>query len=71
MTQIVRGHLRDKISGAFESCETELYKLVTTVTRDDDIQNIYTVPVERCIQQTSVEDSKYEEKPKSALIVPG
>ena len=44
---------------------------MTTVTRDDDSQNIYTVPVGRCNQQTSVEESKYEEKPKSALIFPG
>ena len=42
-----------------------------TVTRDDDSQNIYTVPVGRCNQQTSVEESKYEEKRKNALIVPG
>ena len=44
---------------------------MTTVTRDDDSQNIYTVPVGRCNQQTSVEDSKYEEKHKNALIVIG
>ena len=44
---------------------------MTTVTRDDDSQNIYTVPVGRWNQQTSGEESKYEEKPKSALIVPG
>ena len=43
--------------------------LVTTVTRDCDSQNIYTVPVGRCNQYTSVEESKYEEKPKSALIL--
>ena len=47
--------------------ELELYKLVTTVTRDDDSQNIYTVPVGQCNQQKSFEDSKY----KNALIVPG
>ena len=41
------------------------------ITRDDDSQNIYTVPVGRCNQQTSVEDSKYEEKLKNSLIVPG
>ena len=55
----------------FQFREPELYNLVTTVTRDDDIQNIYTVPVVRCNQQTSVEESKYEEKRKSALIVTG
>ena len=44
---------------------------MTTVTRDDDSQNIYTVPVGRCNQQTPVEDSKYEAKRKNALIVPG
>ena len=42
-----------------------------TVTSDDDSQNIYTVPVERCNQHSSVEDSKYEYKLKSALIIPG
>ena len=44
---------------------------MTTVTRDDEGQNMYTVPVRQCNQQTSVEESRYEEKPKSALIVPG
>ena len=44
---------------------------MTTVTRDDDSQNIYTVPVGQCNQHTSVEDYKYEEKRKNALIVPG
>ena len=44
---------------------------MTTVTRDDDSKNIYTAPVGRCNQQTSVEESKYEEKRKNALIVPG
>ena len=43
---------------------------MTTVTRDDDSQNTYTVPVGRCNQQTSFEDSKYEDKRKNALIVP-
>ena len=59
------------ISDHFELREPEFYKLVTAVKRDDDIQNIYTVPVGWYNQQTSVEYSKYEEKPKSALIVPG
>ena len=44
---------------------------MTTVTRDYDSQNIYTVPVGQCNQQTSVEESKYEKKRKNALIVPG
>ena len=44
---------------------------MTTVKRDDYSQNIYTVTVVRCNQQTSVEESKYEEKPKITLIVPG
>ena len=42
-----------------------------TVTRDNDINNIYTVTVGRCNQQKSVEESRYEDKTKSALIVPG
>ena len=33
------------IRDAFESREQEFYKLVTTVTRDDDSQNINTVPI--------------------------
>ena len=41
------------------------------VTRDDDSQNIYTVPVGQFNQQTSVEDYKYEEKRENVLIVPG
>ena len=44
---------------------------MTPVTRDDDSQNIYTVPVGWHNQQKSVQDSKYDHKPKSALIVPG
>ena len=44
---------------------------MTTVTRNYDSQNIYTVPFGQCNQHTSVEDYKYEEKIKSALIVPG
>ena len=59
------------IRGAFEFCEPEFYKLVTRVTLDDDIQNIYTLPVGLLNQQTSVEESKYEEKCKSVLIFPG
>ena len=59
------------ISDTFKLREREFYKLVTTVTRDDDSQNIYTLPVGRCNQQTYVDESKHEEKPKSALIFPG
>ena len=44
---------------------------MTTVTRDNDSQNMYTVPVGRCNQQISVKESKYEEKRKNALIGPG
>ena len=42
---------------------------MTTVTGDDDSKNIYTVPVGQCNQYISFEGYKYEEKPKSALIV--
>ena len=59
------------ISDAFDFCEPEFYSIVTTVTRDDDSQNIYTVPVGGCNQQKLVEEYKYEEKRKNALIVPG
>ena len=38
------------ISDAFEVRELEFYNLVTTGTRDDDSQNIYTVPVRKCNQ---------------------
>ena len=44
---------------------------MTKITRDDDSQNIYTVPIGRCDLQTSVQESKYEEKHQNALIVPG
>ena len=44
---------------------------MTTVTSDDDSQNIYTVPVGRCNLQTSVDESKYEEIHHNELIVPG
>ena len=40
------------ISDAFELRELEFYKIVTTVTHDDDNENIYTVPVGRFNQQT-------------------
>ena len=36
------------IGDAFELREPELYKLVTTVTHDDDSPNIYTAHVGRC-----------------------
>ena len=48
--------------------ELVLYKLLTTVTRDYDSQNIYTAPVGIFNQQKLVEESKYEEKRKNALI---
>ena len=51
--------------------ETEFYKLVTKVTHDDENQSFYTVPVVQLNQQTSVEESKYEEKRNNALIIPG
>ena len=44
---------------------------MTTVTRDDCSQNIYTVPIGRCNEQASVEEYRYEEKLKNALIGPG
>ena len=44
----------------FKLREPEFYKIVTTVTRDDDSPNIYTVPVGRCDIQTSVDEYKYE-----------
>ena len=44
---------------------------MTTVTRDDDSQNIYSVPVGWYNQQTSVEEYNSEEKRKIALIFPG
>ena len=45
--------------------------VVTTVTRDDESQNIYTVPFGWYNQQTSAEEFKYEEKSKSELNVRG
>ena len=44
---------------------------MTTVTRDDESQHIYTVRVGQCNQHTSVEEYEYEEKPNSVVIVPG
>ena len=44
---------------------------MTTVTRNDDNQKIYTSPFGRYNQQTSVEESKYEEKRKNGLIGSG
>ena len=43
---------------------------MTTVTRDEDSQKHYTVPVGQCNQQKSVKESKYEEKHNSVLIIP-
>ena len=43
---------------------------MTTVTRDDDSQNIHTVPVGRCNLQTSVDESKYEEIHQNTLTFP-
>ena len=44
---------------------------MTTVTSDDDSLNSCTVTVVRCNQYTTSEESKFEKKPKSELIVPG
>ena len=35
------------ISDDFDFCEPEFYKIVTTVTCDDNSQNIYNVPIGR------------------------
>ena len=43
---------------------------MTTVTRDDDRQNIYTGPVGWFNELTSVDESKYEEKRQNELICP-
>ena len=40
------------ISDAFEFREPELYKLVKTVTRDDDSKNIFIITVGQYNQQT-------------------
>ena len=50
------------IRDAFDFHEPEFYKLVTTITRDDDSPNIYTIPVGRCNLQTSLDESKYESR---------
>ena len=44
---------------------------MTTVTRDDDSPNIYTVTFGWFNLQTSVEESKYEDIHQNALICPG
>ena len=59
------------ISDDFEFFEPKFYKLGTTVTRNDDIQKIYTVLVGQCNQQKLVEDYKYEDKRNNSLIFPG
>ena len=41
---------------------------MTTVTRDDECQNIYTLTIGRCNEQTSDDDYKYEDKRKNVLI---
>ena len=48
------------ISGAFDFRDIWFHMLVTTITCDYESPNIYTVPVGRCNQQTSVDESKYE-----------
>ena len=59
------------ISDDLELREQELYKLVKTITRDDDSPNIYNVPVGRCDLHTSVDEYKYEEIHQNELICPG
>ena len=59
------------ISDAFELRESEFYKLVKTVTCDDDSPNIYTIPVGKSDLHTSVDESKYEEIHQNSLICPG
>ena len=59
------------ISDAFELREPEFYKLVKTVTIDYDSQNMYTVSVSQCNEQTSDDESKYENIRKNALLDPG
>ena len=59
------------ISDSFELREPEFYKIATTVTRDDYIQNIYTLPVVRRNEQTLVDESKYGEIHQNAWIFPG
>ena len=44
---------------------------MTTVTRDDDSQNIYTGLLGKYNQQTSYDGSEYEEKRNNALFDPG
>ena len=58
------------ISDAFELCEPEIYNLATTVTRDDESKNIFTVSIVLYNEQTSDDESKYEEKHNNALIGP-
>ena len=59
------------ISDAFEFREPEFYKLVKTVTYYDESQKHYTVYDGQCNQQKSAEESTYEDKPESVLIIPG
>ena len=57
--------------GCLDFRKPEFYKLLTTVTCDDDSQHLYNVPIGWWNKQTSVEDSRYKEKRKSALTFPG
>ena len=43
---------------------------MTTVTRDDDSPDIYTIPVGRYDIKTSVDDSRYEEIHNNELFFP-
>ena len=43
---------------------------MTTVTRDDDSPNIYTVNIGQSDLRTSVDESNYEEIHQHALIFP-
>ena len=44
---------------------------MTTVTRDDDSPNIYTVTFGQWDLQTSVDESKYEDIHQDELLFPG
>ena len=44
---------------------------MTTVTCDDYIPNIHTVPIVLCYIQASVDESKYEDIHQNALMFPG
>ena len=59
------------ISDDFDLSKPAFYNLVTTITRDDDSPNVYTVRIGGCNVLTSVDESKYEEKRQNSLICPG